>query len=259
MALGGGRNGLGNGPFRIDHRLRFTPNSIEVRDAFLPLLLKRFEFGLLQVRGDRKLGLVVVAIGICGLVEDCVELVIVLDGDRIVLVRMALGTPHRQSHPNLQRRIDTVFHGRDSELLIIGSPFVIAQGRAMKSRRDTLSHRGTFKQISGELFDGELIVRHIVVERMDHPIAIGPKIPCQILLVPFGIGVASQIEPQAAPMLAETWMDEQLLDHAFDRSIAIELVFSDKSLDPRSLRMQADEVEPKTPDQRVRIRTWGWR
>ena len=60
-------------------------------------------------------------------------------------------------------------------------------------------------------------------------------------------------------MLAETWMDEQLLDHAFDRSIAIELVFSDKSLDPRSLRMQTDEVEPKTPDQRVRIRTWGWR
>ena len=199
---------MGNGPFRIDHRLRFTPNSIEVRDAFLPLLLKRFEFRLLQVRGDRKLRLVVVAIGIFGLVEDRVELVVVLDGDRIVLVRMALGTPHRQSHPNLQRRIDTVFHGRDSELLIIGPPFIIAQGRAMKSRCDTLSHRGTFKQISGELFDGELIVRHIVVERMDHPIAIGPKIPCQILLVPFGIGVASQIEPQAAPMLPETWMVE---------------------------------------------------
>ena len=172
---------------------------------------------------------------------------------------MALGTPHRQSHPNLQRRIDTVFHGRDSELLIIGPPFIIAQGRPMERRGDTLSHRGTFKQISGELFDGELIVRHIVVERMNHPIAVGPKIPCQILLVPFGIGVASQIEPQAAPMLPETWMDEQLLDHAFDRSIAIELVFSDKSLDPRSLRVQADEVEPKTPDQRVRIRTWGWR
>ena len=49
LALGGGRNGLGNGPFRIDARLRFGPNTIEVRDRFLPLLLKPFEFGLLQL------------------------------------------------------------------------------------------------------------------------------------------------------------------------------------------------------------------
>ena len=177
LALGGGRNGLGNGPFRIDERLRFGPNTIEVRDRFLPLLLKPFEFGLLQLGGDRKLWLVVVAIGIFGLVEDRVELVIVFDGDRIVLVRMALGTPHGQSHPNLKRRIDTVFHGSDSKLFIIGPPFVIAQGRPMERRGDTLSRRGILKQVPCELFDGELIVRHIVVERLDHPIAIGPKFP----------------------------------------------------------------------------------
>ena len=33
-------------------------------------------------------------------------------------------------------------------------------------------------------------------------------------------------------MLPEPWMDEQLVDHAFDRSIAIEFVLSDKSLNP---------------------------
>ena len=102
----------------------------------------------------------------------------------------------------------------------------------MERRGDTLSRRGILKQVPCELFDGELIVRHIVVERLDHPIAIGPQIPGQILLVPFGVGIASQIEPKSAPVLPEPWMDEQLVDHAFDRSIAIEFVLGDKSLNP---------------------------
>ena len=58
--------------------------------------------------------------------------------DRIVLVRMALGTSHRGPHPDGHRRVDAIDDGNVAKLLVVGAAFVVGQRVAMKRRRDQL-------------------------------------------------------------------------------------------------------------------------
>ena len=137
-----------------------------------------------------------------GLVEEGEELVILLLADRVVLVAVALGTAHRQSHPDLGGRVDAVLDGRDAELLVVGPTLVVGQGVAMECGRQELVLGGAGQQVAGQLLRGETVVGHVGVERVDHPVAIAPDRPRQVLLVALGVGVPGQVEPHPRPPLA---------------------------------------------------------
>ena len=70
------------------------------------------------------------------------------------------------------------------------------------------------QQVAGDLLDDELVVRHVVVERIDDPVAIHPHEPRLVLFEAVGIGIAGRIEPDAAPALAEVRRREQPFDLA---------------------------------------------
>ena len=59
---------------------------------------------------------------------------------------------------------------------------------------------------------GEAIERHVAIERVDHPVAVLPHHPRQILLEAVRIGVARQIEPRPRPALAVVRRREQPID-----------------------------------------------
>ena len=91
----------------------------------------------------------VAQVGVLRLIEKGVEPIIFPRGDRIVFVRVALGTPHRQPHPHLHRRIDAVLHGSNSIFFPVDASFLIGQRIAMKSSRDTLAGGGVRQQVAG--------------------------------------------------------------------------------------------------------------
>ena len=71
------------------------------------------------------------------------------------------------------------------------------------------------QQVAGQLFDQEPIVRHVAVQRVDHPVAPLPLFPRHVLLVAVGVGIACGIEPVPRPLLSEPFA----LQQAFDRRL----------------------------------------
>ena len=50
-----------------------------------------------------------------------------------------------------------------------------------------------WQHISSELFDGELIVGHILIESTDHPVAIGPNITGTVFLITIAVCIACEV------------------------------------------------------------------
>ena len=138
MTFGIDRRRLRKRPKLFDQRLILQLGSIELRGQALSFGLQRSQLRLLLKAWDWHARLIIVAVCILRLVPDRIEAVIVLHRDRIVLMGMAFRTPRRQPHPDLQSRIDTIFHSSDSKLFVISATFVVAQGRTMKRGRDFL-------------------------------------------------------------------------------------------------------------------------
>ena len=64
-----------------------------------------------------------------------------------------------------------------------------------------------------ELQDDEAVVRHVGVERLDHPVAIAPGVADRaIAFQAAGLAVAHQVEPVPAPALAVARIVEQPVD-----------------------------------------------
>ena len=72
---------------------------------------------------------------------------------------------------------------------------------AMKSGGDNLIKRGIGHEIAAELLDGELIPRHVLLKRIDDPIAIRPDRAVVIDVNAVSIGVACCVEPLTAKVL----------------------------------------------------------
>ena len=137
--------------------------------------------------------------------------------DVVVLVVVTLSTAHRQAHPHLHRRVDSIDDRSVTEFFVVGSALAVCHRVAMECRRDQLFLRGLRKHVARELLDGELIERFVFVVGIDHPIAITPDRASWILSVARRVRIASDIEPNASPSLAVRWRRQQLLDQLLVR------------------------------------------
>ena len=90
--------------------------------------------------------------------------------------------------PATSSSIDAAFVGRDVA--------------AVEAGGDLLVERGVGQQVAGELLDGELVERHVPVEGLDDPVAIGPHLAVVVEVDAVRVGVAGGVEPVAAAVLA---------------------------------------------------------
>ena len=118
---------------------------------------------------------------------------------------------------------------------------------------DLLLGRGVGKQITCELFDGELVERHIAVEGVDHPFAPAGHVAAAIDVVTVGVCVARGVEPVEGETFAVVWRGQEMVDKPL---VASRLIVGEISIDFREGRRQAGEVEREPTDQRrfVRLR-----
>ena len=115
---------------------------------------------------------------------------------------MTLATRDRTSQPYRCSGVDSIDDLIDSIFFRVDTRFYITRRQAMKTRRQLLLYSRSWQQITCNLLDRELIKRHICIQRIDHPIAIGPDATKLIGLIPVAVGITSQVKPGPGPLLS---------------------------------------------------------
>ncbi len=88
----------------------------------------------------------------------------------------------------------------------------------MKPRRHLLVLRRILQQVARDLLDGELVERHVLVERLDHPVAIRPHLAVIIEMQTMRVSIPRRIQPVTRPMLPISGRFQQPL-HQFQISV----------------------------------------
>ena len=104
--------------------------------------------------------------------------------------------------PDLRRRLGAIAGVEHEVFFVDHAPFVGGDVAAIEARGDVLIERAIGQQVAGELLDRELVERHVAVEGVDDPIAIGPDLAIVVEVDAVRVGVAGRVEPVAAAMLA---------------------------------------------------------
>ena len=152
-------------------------------------------------------------------VEEGERAIVFVVIDRLVRMGMTLHTAHRRRLPDLPGGVHAINRRRHAKLLVIRAALGVDLGVAMKCRRDLIRQRGVRQQISGELADGELIERQILIQGADDPITIRPDGAQRVFLITHRISIARRVQPRCRPTLAETRRREQAI-HDFLVSLA---------------------------------------
>ena len=149
---------------------------------------------------------------VVGLVEECVQLVVIVMRQRVLFMRVAFAATHGQSQPRRPRRVGAILGGLDAKLFDIR---VVVQAVPQETGRDTLLGGGAGSEIAGQLFDGELIEGQIAVKRIDHPIAMTPCMrPMPVVSVSVAIRVTCHIQLVPAPTFAKVRRGQQTIDQS---------------------------------------------
>jgi hypothetical protein len=111
------------------------------------------------------------------------------------------------------------------------------------------------QHVARDLFDRELIERHVLVERVDDPVAVLPHDARQVLFVALRIGVAREIEPGTRPALAVVGRGEQAIDQSLVRRVAaVARRVGGDFVDLLRRGRQPDQIERDPPNERFQRR-----
>ena len=141
-------------------------------------------------------------LGFIGVIEEGHHRKILAMGHRIVFVGVALGALQGEAQPGGAGGGHAVHHGVITELQGVDAAFLVLHAVAVETGGDALVPGGIRKEVAGDLFDGELIVRHVRIEGADHPVAVRPDGAAPVLFVTVGVRIAGKIQPFAAPLFA---------------------------------------------------------
>ena len=128
----------------------------------------------------------------------------------------------------------------------------------MEGGGEFLIQRGAGDEIAGELVDDKLVVRQILVESVDDPVAVFPDIAVCVVAEAFGIGVAGEIHPDGSPALAEVRGGEQALGLGGDGGGEIFRGGGLEGIELGEGRRQADEIERRAAQPLGGLRGGGW-
>ena len=144
----------------------------------------------------------------------------------------------------------------DFVFLVDDAAFVGRDIAAVEAGGDFLFERGAGQQIAGELLDRELVEGHVLVEGFDDPIAIGPDFAEVVEVDAVGVGVAGDVEPVAAAVLAPLLGVHEAIDEVF---IGLGVFVVDEGFDEGGIGRQAGEVEAEAAGEGAAVGFGGGR
>ena len=193
---------------------------------------------------------IVVEVRVGGLVEIREELVVLALRDRIVRMPVALHALEGHSHERLPSGRHAVEHGGHAELLVVGAALGVGERVAMERGCETISLGRVRHHVAGEHAHGELVVGHVGVERVDHPVTPRPDVASTVFLVTLRIGVAAEIKPNAGKTLAVGWTGQQRVDEFF---VGVGRVVGKKRSAHIGIGGNSRQVERNSPRERLAI------
>ena len=180
-------------------------------------------------------------------VEVGVDLVELLLRDRVELVVVAAGAPQGQPHPHRAGRRHAIYHVLDQELLGDDAALAVLAVVAVEGGGDLLLQGRVGEHVAGDLLDGELIERHVVVVGVDHPVAVAPHLPRGVGLIPARVGVAGPVQPLGGHPLAVSLR----LEHAVDVPLeSVGRVVAENRGDIAVRRREPGQIERDAAEQR---------
>jgi hypothetical protein len=111
-----------------------------------------------------------------------------------------------------------------------------------------LVERAVRQHVAGDLLGGELVPRHVVLERADHPVAVRPDGAVVVDVDAMGVGIARGIQPVAGEVLGAGGGGEQIVRRLFNGRLPDPRagVFKRRPRSP-ACRRQAREIEVQPP------------
>ncbi len=122
---------------------------------------------------------------------------------------------------------------------------------AVERRGDELLVGRIRQEVAGQLLDGELVERLVLVEGADDVIAVEPDGPRRVVGVAGRVGVAGQVEPHPRPVLAERVLRQQAVHHFL---VGVGALVGDERVHLGRRRRQAGQVERDAANERFPVR-----
>ena len=186
-----------------------------------------------------------------GVVEKCGQRIKILLRDGVVFVIVAHRATGGQPQPRLRGGLRAVAGVGHQHLLVNRAAFTAGDVAAVETAADFLVARRVRQQIAREIFEGELIERHVLIEGGDDPFAVSPHLAVVVEVNPVRVAVARGVQPVARPMLAPLRRREQPV-HEFFVGVRRRVVHERR--DGFRRRRQAGQVERHAADQRPFVR-----
>ena len=172
--------------------------------------------------------------------KNAEELIVLLLCEGIIFVIVALRAPECCAEPNRGRGIRAVDERFPIGFFLIDATFLVEHGIAVEASCYLLFHAGIGQKVSRDLFDRELIVRHVAIERLYDPIPILPDCAAAVRFISIRVGVARQVEPRPGPALSVVRRRKESVDQPF---ISIRTAIRHKLIDLRGRWRQSDQIE----------------
>src|SRR5262249_4681862 len=179
-------------------------------------------------------------------VEVSEKLVVILAGQRIILVVVALGTCHGQAEPRRRRDVYAIEDDDVPLLFLNRTPLAIEQVAPIEAGCHPLLQSWVWQQVAGELFDRELVERHVGVQGADYPIAPDILVIVPILLEAIAVGIAGGVEPRKRHALAVPGTALEARDDLFvgvGRSVGEKVIYFARA------GRQAGQIEKETANE----------
>ena len=181
-------------------------------------------------------------------VEEGEELVVLLLGEGVVLVVVALRAAERHAHPGRGRRVGAIDRVDDAKLLRVGAPLLVVAVEPVESRADLLHDGGVGQQVAGKRLDRELVEGHVGVKRLDDRVAVGMVGPVAVILVAARIAEPGQVEPFHRELLGVVRRGEQPVHGPL---VGLRGIVGQEGVEFLDGGRQAREVERQPAQQRV--------
>ncbi len=183
------------------------PGQPAVEVGELPLLRGRRQHDRGRRRGD-----VAVEAGIGRRIEEGVERVELAGRERVELVVVADGALAGEAEPDVRDRGRAVHGVTEEELVVDRSALAGRHVAPREAGGRLLVAAGVRQEVAGDLLDGEAVERHVGVEGLHDPVAVGPHLPLVVEVEAVRVGIAGGVEPVPGHLLAVVGAGEQAID-----------------------------------------------
>ena len=141
----------------------------------------------------------------------------------VVFVVVAASAPQGQGEPGCPGGLEPIHHVLGLPLLIDGPELGVEPVVPVEPRGHLLPEGGVGEEVAGQLLEGELVERHVGVERLDHVVPPAPHGAPGIALKPAAVGVPGHVQPAGGHVLAVAGALEKPVDKPSDRPLPIPL------------------------------------